>query len=132
MFRGNRILLPGGNAPTPGNPPNAGAQPLPDFTGEFDENGDPVFATPNPAAIAKKATPGAIYVLADPGWEYVVYFGSGGSVTLDLLESIGTLRMSWFNPRTGEFASEDTMKGGIYKTFTAPDANDWVLLLSRR
>ena len=122
-----------------GSVPSAqrGSAPLPEFTGEFDENGDPIFSggfnfVPQPAPVVKKAAPGAIYVLADPGWEYVVYFSSGGSVTLDLLEATGTLRQSWFNPRTGEYASEDTMQGGVYKTFNTPDANDWVLLLSRR
>ncbi len=112
---------------------NTVPQPFSGFTGEVDENGDPLFNFPaQPSVAAKKPTPGAIYVLADPGWEYVVYFSSGGSVTLDLLEASSTLRQSWFNPRTGEYASQDTLKGGIYKTFTAPDANDWVLMLSRR
>ena len=73
-----------------------------------------------------------IYVLASPGWEYVVYFQSGGTATLDLLEATGNLRQSWYNPRTGKFASQTTTPGGSYKTFIAPDSKDWVLYLSRR
>ena len=73
-----------------------------------------------------------IYVLADPGWEYVVYFQHGGTVTLDLLEATGTLHYDWFNPRTGQFVRKITMSGGGFKTFNAPDTNDWVLYLSRR
>ena len=123
----------GMGAPGARNTPNTTPPPFSGFSGDVDDNGDPVFNfSAQPPAVAKKPTPGAIYVLADPGWEYVVYFSSGGSVTLDLLEASSTLRQSWFNPRTGEYASQDTIKGGVYKTFTAPDANDWVLMLSRR
>jgi hypothetical protein len=79
------------------------------------------------------ATPaGPIYVLADPGQEYVVYFEKGGMVTLDLLEATGRVTMAWFNPRTGEFSPSDIVRGGAYRTFRAPDDNDWVLTLSRR
>ncbi len=131
-FPGRASDTGGQNAP---GTPNGSGQPLPGLNGGGDEFGNDFpggFPSPNMPAVPAKATPGAIYVLADPGWEYVVYFESGGAITLDLLESIGTIRQSWFNPRTGEYASQETMKGGIYKTFTAPDSNDWVLLLSRR
>ena len=86
------------------------------------------------ALEARSASPvaGPIYVLADPGWEYVVYFQHGGTVTLDLLEATGTVRQSWYNPRTGEFVSQRPTLGGAYKTFSCPDNNDWVLYLSRR
>ncbi len=95
-----------------GNPDPTGAD------GGYDE-----IAPPKPAPV---------YVLADPGWEYVVYFKSGGTVTLDLLEATGTLRQSWYNPRTGQFASQSTLPGGVYKTFVAPDNKDWTLYISRR
>lgn len=75
---------------------------------------------------------GPIYLLADPAWEYVVYFTRGGGVLLDLLEATGRIRTIWFNPRTGEIAEETTTMGGQYRVFTAPDKNDWVLYLSRR
>lgn len=75
---------------------------------------------------------GPIYLLADPAWEYVVYFTRGGGVMLDLLEATGRMRMAWFNPRTGQFATDEMTMGGQYKVFTAPDNNDWVLYLSRR
>jgi hypothetical protein len=71
-------------------------------------------------------------VLADPGWEYVIYFTQGGSVTLDLLEATGRVKSTWYNPRTGQFADTITLQGGEYKTFLAPDASEWVLYLTRR
>lgn len=76
--------------------------------------------------------PATIYVLSDPGWEYVIYFKAGGKITLDLLEAIGPMKVQWFNPRTGEVASLTKMDGGVYKTFVAPDNKDWVLYITRR
>ena len=67
------------------------------------------------------------FVLADPAWEYVVYFEAGGTATLDLIEATGALKMRWFNPRLGQFGEETTLTGGSYHTFTAPDKNDWCL-----
>jgi len=75
---------------------------------------------------------GPIYLLADRAREYVVYFSKGGSVLLDLMEATGKIQMRWFDPRTGKFTTEETLMGGEYHTFTAPDTNDWVLHLTRR
>ena len=77
-------------------------------------------------------TAGPIYVLADPSWEYVVYFTQGGNLTLDLIEATGRIKAVWYNPRTGQSLEEMTMTGGAYASFIAPDSNDWVLYLSRR
>lgn len=73
-----------------------------------------------------------IYALIDPGWEYVLYFTQGGAVTLDLIEATGTLRVVWFNPRTGQSQDETKLMGGTYATFNAPDGKDWVLYITRR
>lgn len=75
---------------------------------------------------------GPIFVLADPAWEYVIYFERGGDVTLDLLEATGKVSETWLNPRTGEVKSAVTLTGGTYRTLVAPDSHDWVLHLSRR
>jgi hypothetical protein len=89
----------------------------------------PETAKPNEAP---KAPEGPIYVLADSAWEYVVYFSRGGMATLDLVEATGDLKMVWFNPRTGEFVEPQTISGGTYRAFTAPDTSDWVLHITRR
>ena len=75
---------------------------------------------------------GTIYLLADRAREYVVYFSKGGSVLLDLMEATGKIQMRWFDPRTGKFTIEETIMGGEYHTFAAPDTDDWVLHLTRR
>ena len=63
------------------------------------------------------------YCLANPsaqGGEYLVYLPSGGSVTVDLRGSSGTLTLEWFNPATGTVVSGGTTTGGVQRTFTAP------------
>ena len=85
-----------------------------------------------PPTSDKKPPTGPIYVLADPSWEYVVYFTQGGSITLDLLEATGTVHFAWYNPRTHTSIQEGDMLGGDYRTFQAPDSEDWVLSLSRK
>ncbi|HZP81236.1 MAG TPA: DUF5060 domain-containing protein [Chthonomonadaceae bacterium] len=112
-----------GNLKRPHRPETA-AKPL---AASFQAETSPQAVPPPNAAPAAR-----VFVLADPAWEYAVYFAQGGSVTLDLLEATGRLKSSWFNPRTGEFTAEETIQGGAYQTFTAPDGNDWVLHLSRR
>lgn len=86
---------------------------------------------PNPLVVPPKAD-GPIYLLADRAREYVVYFSKGGSALLDLMEATGKIQMRWYNPRDGKFTEEVTIMGGEYKTFTAPDGDDWVLHLTRR
>ena len=73
-----------------------------------------------------------VYTLCNPGREYVVYFTAGGSISLDLLEAVGTLKVRWYNPRTGEWKEDNAVMGGGYETFTAPDAQDWVLHIVRK
>ena len=83
-------------------------------------------------APTKAVTPSPVFVLADPAWEYVIYFENGGTVMLDLLEATGHIKVLWLNPRTGEYSPEQRVLGGAYSTFTAPNSSDWVLYLSRR
>ena len=56
---------------------------------------DFIHAAPNKNLI----TSGGGYCMAQPGVEYVCYFPSGGSKTINL--SAGTYRAEWWNPRTG-------------------------------
>jgi hypothetical protein len=94
---------------------------------EAAQNGKPT----TPLTIPPKAD-GPIYLLADRAREYVVYFSKGGSALLDLMEATGKIQMRWYNPSTGIFTTAETIMGGEYKTFNAPDGSDWVLHLTRR
>lgn len=89
---------------------------------------------PDAPAVAAAALPAlaSAFVLSDLAWEYVVYMPNGGTVSLDLLEATGRIRATWFNPRSGKYGITETVKGGDYQKFTAPDSGDWVLYLDRR
>jgi hypothetical protein len=102
--------------------------PVPDAA----QNIDPIDPGGNDSSGNNKPQSGPIYILADPGWEYVVYFQQGGLLTIDLLEATGRIATTWFNPRTGEFSAGDTVLGGAFRSFRAPDDNDWALIISRR
>lgn len=62
------------------------------------------------------------------GKQYVVYFSSGGSATLNLSNST-TLNSSWFNTTTGIYQNYSTITANSSYPFTSPDTNDWALLL---
>ncbi len=73
------------------------------------------------------------YCLANPsatGAEYLVYLPSGGSVTMNLSSSTGSLKVEWFNPGTGSTVTAGSVTGGSSKSFTAPFSGDAVLYLS--
>jgi hypothetical protein len=72
---------------------------------------------------------GDVVALADPGEVYVVYLPQGGAVTLDLTERQGEFTARWFNPRIGQFQSSYKVQRAEKPRFTAPDTNDWVLLV---
>jgi hypothetical protein len=74
---------------------------------------------------------GDAVALADPGKIYVIYFPHGGSVTVDVSAARGPLTARWFNPRAGGFGQPMRVTpANLRLDFTAPDTNDWALLVS--
>lgn len=69
------------------------------------------------------STPG----VANDGYEYVTYMATGGSLTVDLTNVVGSIDVEWYNPRTGEVTADSPETGGAPRSLTAPDSNDWVL-----
>jgi hypothetical protein len=63
------------------------------------------------------------------GAQYLVYLPSGGSVTVDLSASPGTLSVEWFNPSTGATLSAGTTTGGVRRSFRAPFHENAVLYI---
>ncbi|HEX7793160.1 MAG TPA: putative collagen-binding domain-containing protein, partial [Vicinamibacterales bacterium] len=52
------------------------------------------------------------------------------AVTVDMTRvSGGTARAHWYNPRTGDATFINDYSTFGTRTFTPPDANDWVLVL---
>jgi hypothetical protein len=68
--------------------------------------------------------------MTDPGRTYLLYVrGTRLPISLDLGARPRTFRVRQYNPRTGEFTS---MPGATVRDkyrYTAPDEQDWVLLL---
>ena len=60
----------------------------------------------------------------------VVYLPEGGLVTVDLSAARQSLTGFWYNPRTGEFSQPFGLPPGGACALSAPDREDWVLLLA--
>ena len=52
------------------------------------------------------------YLTAASGKAYALYFPSGGSVGLDLIDHPGTYAARWIEIATGEWAGRDELAGG--------------------
>jgi hypothetical protein len=71
-------------------------------------------------------TSGGGYCLANPGVDYLCYFPSGGSKTVNLAS--GNYRSEFWDPSSGGFYSVSMFShGGGGKSFSCPDGNDWAL-----
>jgi hypothetical protein len=72
------------------------------------------------------------YCLRNPaasGAEYLAYLPNGGSISINLSSTQGTLTVEWFNPATGATIAGGTVNGGANRQFTAPFGGDAVLYL---
>ena len=71
------------------------------------------------------------YVLCKPGRIYLVYLKHGGKVQLNV--AAGNFTYGWFNPRNGDgldaLLNTGKIKGPNKLNVSAPDENDWVLLI---
>jgi len=73
---------------------------------------------------------GSAYALVSPR-QIVAYLPNGGSATLDLAKYKVKLKSAWYDPREGKFGKPFESQGGGEKSFTAPDTDDWALLIDR-
>lgn len=63
------------------------------------------------------------------GWLVIAYLPVGGEVWFDGTVPIPDMEASWIDPRTGDVAECPIPEQG---KFTAPDQNDWLLMLRER
>lgn len=75
------------------------------------------------------------YCFAKTGEVYVVYLKSGGETELDLSAAEGRFKVSWYNPRSGEFVgrTKNAKGGGVVSLGTPPEDKDqdWAILARR-
>lgn len=70
-----------------------------------------------------------VYLLAEPGRQYVIYAAVGGPVAITL--TAGRYQVRRFDARTGEDIALGTVDGGSERAFDLPPDDDWVLSLVR-
>ncbi|MHB1456738.1 MAG: putative collagen-binding domain-containing protein [Armatimonadota bacterium] len=71
---------------------------------------------------------GSAYVLAGNRIVFA-YLPSGGKAEIDLPNAGSKISAKWFDPRTGNFMPRIEITGKGITLFTAPDGNDWALLI---
>lgn len=73
---------------------------------------------------------GDTVALAIPDKCYVVFLPHGGETNVNFGDAKSPLKARWFNPRTAVFAAATPLRlTDSRASFTAPDTNDWVLLI---
>lgn len=60
------------------------------------------------------------------------YLPGGGEVSIDLSAMRGNIMAKWYSPITGEFGLEFKVVGKSETIFSAPDKNDWTLLIKSK
>ncbi|HON90994.1 MAG TPA: DUF4038 domain-containing protein [Sedimentisphaerales bacterium] len=85
-------------------------------------NGEPSLSSPG----GEESTPSVVGQRTPAGDLAVLYFAAGGSATIKPGSLKGNFQAKWFNPRTGQYSSAKPDSQG---RFTAPDKEDWTLLL---
>jgi hypothetical protein len=95
-----------------------------DYAAAFMKEIKPWDMTPDDALVKS----GNAFAMASPK-ELMAYLPSGGSVVLDLGRMAGSFKASWYSPLDGKFGKPIDVKGGGTVDLSAPDANDWVLLI---
>ncbi|WP_431359016.1 DUF6298 domain-containing protein [Halovenus amylolytica] len=69
-----------------------------------------------------------VYMMADPGRVYAVYFKGAGSVGLDVSDVNGNVTVEWRDIENRSWASSKTLSGEVV-TLTTPQSGHWAVLV---
>ena len=70
-----------------------------------------------------------VFLSADPGRTYILFFMEGGSASFDLTGFKGSFSLKWINPFTGQWGQEYKIAGGKRVTISAPDTGSWIAII---
>ena len=73
-----------------------------------------------------------VFLSANPGHTYALFFFEGGSASVDLKGYEGTFLLKWINVGTGQWGEESKIAGGRKMTISAPDSGIWLAAMTRR
>ena len=79
----------------------------------------------------------SVYCFAKPGQVYLVYLPKGGTAQLDLSGASGSMKVQWFDPRTGgalRSGSVKSVKAGAPVALGQPPSDpedDWLAVITR-
>ena len=68
-----------------------------------------------------------VFLSADPGRTYALFFMQGGSASLNLTGCKGKFSLKWINPFTGQWGQTATITGGKEVKISTPDDGSWLL-----
>jgi len=73
-----------------------------------------------------------VFLSANPGRMYALFFLEGGSASVDLRGYEGTFMVKWINVRTGEWGKEDEIEANAIVSITSPDERPWLAAVIRK
>jgi len=76
--------------------------------------------------------PDEVYLAADPGRAYALYFPEGGDARLDLSEAQGDFVVHWINIDTGEWGPVQDLRGGDQRPLSPPNKRNWAAAALKR
>lgn len=78
---------------------------------------------------SRRVLAGDAWALAERKRAFVFYLPAGGTIRANLRGAPGSLKVRWYDPRTGAFRDAPAVPGGKVRAFTAPSDDDWALYI---
>jgi hypothetical protein len=70
-----------------------------------------------------------VFLTANPGRTYVLFFMEGGSASLNMTGCKGNFSLKWINPFTGQWGEENKIVIGKSVIISAPDSGSWIAVV---